>query len=179
MQQLQVWTPGELEMVLFAIYSPVHALLWMAFTSANWIIMAAIMGVTSMHVSTLYSPLLSLSLRFPLLTDCSCDFLFPCLLPGMLFRLVGWQIRALIQSFEALQKDRAIISAEVLHEYDEKVSFPLPCSPAPPFPCSPVPLLPCSPAHPSPPIAPSPPTATNAHTSVLFLFCFGSSSYPA
>ncbi|KAI0093526.1 hypothetical protein BDY19DRAFT_861168, partial [Irpex rosettiformis] len=81
-QQLQVWTPGELEMVLFSIYSPVHALLWIAFTSANWIIMTAIMGAVSMH------------------------------------------IRALIQSFEALQKDRAIISAEVFHEYDEKFVIP-------------------------------------------------------
>lgn len=50
-QELQVWTPGELEMTLFSIYSPVHALLWIAFTSANWIIMAVIMGVVSMHVS--------------------------------------------------------------------------------------------------------------------------------
>ncbi|KAI0341814.1 hypothetical protein BDW22DRAFT_1396666 [Trametopsis cervina] len=81
-QQLQVWTPGELEMALFSIYSPVHALLWMAFTSSNWIIMTIVMGVVSM------------------------------------------QIRALIKSFKALEKDRAIISAEVMHEYDEKFVIP-------------------------------------------------------
>ncbi|KAI0686728.1 hypothetical protein BC835DRAFT_1287670 [Cytidiella melzeri] len=81
-QQLQVWTPGELELSLLSIYSPVHFLLWMALTSANWIIMTFVMGVVSM------------------------------------------QIRALIKSFQALQKDRAIISAEVLHEYDEKFVIP-------------------------------------------------------
>lgn len=59
-QQLEVWTPGEFEMSLFSIYSPVHALLWMALTSANWIIMTFIMGVTSMHVS---SPVMTLCLQ--------------------------------------------------------------------------------------------------------------------
>ena len=31
------------------------------------------------------------------------------------------QIRAMNRSYEALLKDRSIIAAEVLHEYDEKV----------------------------------------------------------
>lgn len=52
-QQLQVWTPGEIEMALFALYSPVHALLWMALTSANWILLAFIMVAVSMQVSEL------------------------------------------------------------------------------------------------------------------------------
>lgn len=38
-QQLEVWTPEELPMMLLAIYSPVHAWLWLAFSSANWILM--------------------------------------------------------------------------------------------------------------------------------------------
>jgi hypothetical protein len=53
-QQLQVWIPGELEMSLFSIYSPVHCLLWMALTSTNWIIMAVIMAVVSMQVSYIF-----------------------------------------------------------------------------------------------------------------------------
>ncbi|KAL4254114.1 hypothetical protein ABKN59_002459 [Abortiporus biennis] len=81
-QQLEVWNPGELEMALFAIYSPVHALLWMAVTSANWMWLMFVMGVTSV------------------------------------------QLRALTKSFEALVKDRGIISAEMLHEYDEKFVYP-------------------------------------------------------
>lgn len=51
-QQLEVWTPGELETALFAIYSPVHTLLWMALTGANWIMMTFIMGIVSVHVRT-------------------------------------------------------------------------------------------------------------------------------
>lgn len=38
------------------------------------------------------------------------------------------QSRALVRSYEALLKDRAIIAAEVMHEYDEKVSYPNPPS---------------------------------------------------
>ncbi|GJE90907.1 DUF2418 domain-containing protein [Phanerochaete sordida] len=81
-QELEVWTPGEFEATLFAIYSPVHALLWIALTSANWIILSVVMV------------------------------------------LVGLQTRALTKSFDILIKDRAIISAEVLHEYDEKFVYP-------------------------------------------------------
>ncbi|KAI0636759.1 hypothetical protein C8Q77DRAFT_523030 [Trametes polyzona] len=81
-QQLEVWTPGELELALFGTYSPVHALLWMALTSANWMMMFLIMFA------------------------------------------VGVQTRALSRSYEALLKDKAIIAAEVLHEYDEKFVYP-------------------------------------------------------
>lgn len=79
-QQLEVWTPGELESTLFAIYSPVHALLWTAVTSANWMLICCIMGTVSV------------------------------------------QMRAMTRAYETLLKDRAIIAAEVLHEYDEKAS---------------------------------------------------------
>ncbi|KAI0748342.1 hypothetical protein C8Q80DRAFT_1171386 [Daedaleopsis nitida] len=81
-QQLEVWTPGELEMALFSLYSPVHALLWIATSSANWMLMFFIMFI------------------------------------------VGIQIRALARSYEALLKDRSIIAAEVMHEYDEKFVNP-------------------------------------------------------
>lgn len=81
-QQLEVWTPGELESTLFAIYSPVHALLWTAVTSANWMLICCIMGTVSV------------------------------------------QMRAMTRAYEALLKDRAIIAAEVLHEYDEKFVYP-------------------------------------------------------
>ncbi|OSD08643.1 hypothetical protein PYCCODRAFT_1401245 [Trametes coccinea BRFM310] len=81
-QQLEVWTPGELEMALFGTYSPVHGLLWMATTSANWMMMFLVMFA------------------------------------------VGVQTRALSRSYEALLKDKAIIAAEVLHEYDEKFVYP-------------------------------------------------------
>jgi len=46
-QQLEMWTPGEIEMTLFAIYSPVHSLLWMAFSGANWMLMMVIMAIVS------------------------------------------------------------------------------------------------------------------------------------
>ena len=49
-QALEVWTPGELEMALFGIYSPVHALLWMATTGANWILMFFIMFIVGVQV---------------------------------------------------------------------------------------------------------------------------------
>ncbi|CEL59689.1 hypothetical protein RSOLAG1IB_03622 [Rhizoctonia solani AG-1 IB] len=47
-QQLDVWNPGELELSVFTIYSPAHALLWMIFSSHTWfvalILMASISG---------------------------------------------------------------------------------------------------------------------------------------
>ena len=52
-QQLEVWIPGELEMSLFALYSPVHALLWMTTTSANWIFMFFIMFIVGVQVCVL------------------------------------------------------------------------------------------------------------------------------
>ena len=99
-QQLEVWTPGELEMALFGIYSPVHSMLWMATTSANWVLMLFAMFIVSVQVRM--PPSSPQPVR--LLTFCTS------------------QSRAMTRSYEALVKDRAIIAAEVLHEYDEKVS---------------------------------------------------------
>ncbi|KAI0281402.1 hypothetical protein BGY98DRAFT_913434 [Russula aff. rugulosa BPL654] len=81
-QELEVWTPSEGELVLFCVYSPVHAVLWMLWNAGNWIMMAAVMVG------------------------------------------VSFQVRALTTTYEALLKDRTIIAAEVLHEYDEKYVSP-------------------------------------------------------
>jgi hypothetical protein len=81
-QELEVWTPGEGELMLFCVYSPIHVFLWMLWNTGNWIMMAAVMAA------------------------------------------VSFQVRILMTTFEALLKDRAIIAAEVLHEYDEKFVSP-------------------------------------------------------
>ncbi|KAI0302043.1 hypothetical protein BC826DRAFT_1089859 [Russula brevipes] len=81
-QELEVWTPSEGELMLFCIYSPVHVFLWMLWNAGNWIMMAAVMIGVSFQVRT---------------------------------------VRVLTATYEALLKDRAIIAAEVLHEYDERV----------------------------------------------------------
>ncbi|KAJ7632629.1 hypothetical protein FB45DRAFT_912982 [Roridomyces roridus] len=52
-QQLEVWTPGELEMTLFNVYSPVHAFLWMATGSSNWILMILIMGLVGVQANAM------------------------------------------------------------------------------------------------------------------------------
>lgn len=81
-QQLEVWTPGELERTLFSIYSPAHAVLWICTDGTNWVLMCALMAI------------------------------------------FGVQIGALVQSYEALVKDRAILAAEVMHEYNEGFVYP-------------------------------------------------------
>ena len=65
MQQLEVWTPGALEMALFSLYSPVHALLWIATTSANWMLMFFVMFIVGVQVRVL---------RLPLLLLLQCEF---------------------------------------------------------------------------------------------------------
>ncbi|PFH54347.1 hypothetical protein AMATHDRAFT_135569 [Amanita thiersii Skay4041] len=52
-QELQVWNPGELELSLFSIYSPVHGFLWMALNSSNWILMTAIMVLIWFQLNTM------------------------------------------------------------------------------------------------------------------------------
>ncbi|RDB21044.1 hypothetical protein Hypma_011610 [Hypsizygus marmoreus] len=81
-QQLEVWSPGQFETVLFSIYSPAHAFLWMATGSANWIVMLVVMG------------------------------------------LVGLQLHAMTYSYNALLKDKEIIAAEVLNEYNQGFVYP-------------------------------------------------------
>ncbi|KAJ7582702.1 hypothetical protein C8J56DRAFT_227715 [Mycena floridula] len=81
-QELLVWTPGELEMRLFCVYSPVHSLLWMGTGSANWMLMGIIMGI------------------------------------------VGVQLHVTTSTYKNLMKDREIIAAEVMHEYNEGFVYP-------------------------------------------------------
>jgi Protein of unknown function (DUF2418) len=49
-QELEVWTPSELETELFSIYSPAHALLWLAIGSTNWLLSIFIMGLVGLQV---------------------------------------------------------------------------------------------------------------------------------
>ena len=53
-QELQVWNPGELELMLFSIYSPVHPFLWMATSITNWILMFFVMFLVSFQVRSLF-----------------------------------------------------------------------------------------------------------------------------
>lgn len=96
-QQLEVWVPGEMELTLFCIYSPIHALLWMATTSANWMLMFLVMGGAGLQVS--YSQLLVNDLT--------------------VFRI---QMQVVTRSYQALIKDKEILAAEVMHEYNQGVS---------------------------------------------------------
>lgn len=41
-QRLAVWSPGELELHLLAIYSPAHSLVWMIMDGSNWILITMI-----------------------------------------------------------------------------------------------------------------------------------------
>ena len=49
-QELEVWTPSEMETELFSIYSPAHALLWLAIGSTNWLLSILIMGLVGLQV---------------------------------------------------------------------------------------------------------------------------------
>lgn len=79
-QQLEVWTPGELERTLLTVYSPGHALLWVCMDSTNWVVLCLAMGV------------------------------------------MGVQLGTLVRGYERLVKDRQILAAEVMGEYNEGVS---------------------------------------------------------
>ncbi|KZP11970.1 hypothetical protein FIBSPDRAFT_1050381 [Athelia psychrophila] len=81
-QQLDVWAPGDLETLLFCVYSPVHWLLWLATTSANWVLICIIMGGVSA------------------------------------------QMWGLTQSFTILMRDKEIIAAEVMREYNDGFVYP-------------------------------------------------------
>jgi hypothetical protein len=63
-QQLEVWAPGQFETVLFTVYSPAHAFLWMATGSSNWISMLVVMGLVGVQVaSPYYSPFVAMLTR--------------------------------------------------------------------------------------------------------------------
>ncbi|KAH7343652.1 hypothetical protein B0J17DRAFT_713817 [Rhizoctonia solani] len=52
-QQLDMWNPGELELSLFSVYSPAHALLWMIFSSHTWFVALILMAVISGQIFAL------------------------------------------------------------------------------------------------------------------------------
>ncbi|KAF5315943.1 hypothetical protein D9611_004695 [Ephemerocybe angulata] len=52
-QELDVWTPGDLELQLFSLYSPVHAFLWLGTGSNNWIVMMFTMGLLTITLNAL------------------------------------------------------------------------------------------------------------------------------
>ncbi|KAF8709476.1 AAA domain, partial [Rhizoctonia solani] len=52
-QQLDVWNPGELELSVFTIYSPAHALLWMIFSSHTWFVALILMAFISGQIFVL------------------------------------------------------------------------------------------------------------------------------
>ncbi|CAA7271692.1 unnamed protein product [Cyclocybe aegerita] len=81
-QELDVWEPTELELELFSIYSPAHALLWLAMSSSNWILSLLIMGV------------------------------------------VGVQLHAVIHAYTLLLKDKQLLSAETMKEYNDVFVYP-------------------------------------------------------
>lgn len=98
-QQMEVWAPGEFELMLFSIYSPAHSLLWTATTTSNWMIMLIIMGLLGLQVrlTTTYS--FSAILNHAMKTN------------------------VLFLSYKTLLKDKEIISAEVMNEYNKLVLF--------------------------------------------------------
>ncbi len=48
--EMDIWDPTEMELELFSIYSPAHALLWLAMRSSNWLLSVLVMGVVGIQV---------------------------------------------------------------------------------------------------------------------------------
>ena len=55
-QELDAWDPTDMELELFSIYSPAHALLWLGMGSSSWIISVLVMGLVSVQVRSLSLP---------------------------------------------------------------------------------------------------------------------------
>ncbi|KAH0583864.1 hypothetical protein H2248_009460 [Termitomyces sp. 'cryptogamus'] len=81
-QQLEVWAPGRFETVLFTVYSPAHAVLWMGTGTGNWMGTTAAMG------------------------------------------LVWAQLHGLVCWYAQLVKDKEIVAAEVMSEYNAGFVYP-------------------------------------------------------
>ncbi|KAF8902131.1 hypothetical protein CPB84DRAFT_1776689 [Gymnopilus junonius] len=52
-QELEVWEPSEMELELFGIYSPAHALLWISMGSSNWLYSVLIMVLMGLQLNAL------------------------------------------------------------------------------------------------------------------------------
>ncbi|KAG6820356.1 hypothetical protein H0H93_001548 [Arthromyces matolae] len=84
-QQLEVWSPGRFETELFTVYSPVHAIGWMATSSTNWIAMILVMGMVWAQDN---------------------------------------QLNGMVYWYTTLIKDKEIIAAEVMSEYNNGFVYP-------------------------------------------------------
>jgi hypothetical protein len=60
-QQLEIWEPSEMELELFSIYSPAHALVWLAIVSSNWLLSLLIMVLIGVQVCPSLRSLYSIS----------------------------------------------------------------------------------------------------------------------
>lgn len=56
-QQMEVWAPGQFEIVLFSVYSPAHVFLWMSTGSSNWMSMLLVMCLVGAQVMSHQSAL--------------------------------------------------------------------------------------------------------------------------
>ncbi|PPQ93315.1 hypothetical protein CVT25_014444 [Psilocybe cyanescens] len=52
-QELEVWEPSEMDLELFSIYSPAHAVLWLAMGSSSWLHSLVIMGIVGLQLNVL------------------------------------------------------------------------------------------------------------------------------
>ena len=95
-QELDVWAPGDLELQLFSLYSPVHSLLWLATGVSNWIVMLMSMGLLTIMVSLQMYNRKTFTYTLP-------------------------QLNFLIFTYQTLIKDKEYIASEVLSEYNQKV----------------------------------------------------------
>ncbi|KAH9484263.1 Meiotically up-regulated gene 154 protein [Psilocybe cubensis] len=81
-QELEVWEPSEMDLELFSIYSPAHAVLWLSMGSSSWLYSVVIMGI------------------------------------------VGLQLNVMTHSYTQLLKDKQIIAAETMKEYNDGFVYP-------------------------------------------------------
>ncbi|KAF9532994.1 hypothetical protein CPB83DRAFT_846749 [Crepidotus variabilis] len=52
-QEVDMWEPTEMELELFSIYSPAHALLWLGMRSSSWLLVLLVMVLLSLQLNAL------------------------------------------------------------------------------------------------------------------------------
>lgn len=97
-QELYVWDPTELELELFSIYSPAHALIWLGMGSSYWMLSLLVMILLSFQV-----------IAVQLFIYCKRS------------HLLSTKMNGLIQSYNILLKDRQLVAAEAMREYNDVV----------------------------------------------------------
>ncbi|KAF7322984.1 hypothetical protein HMN09_00078100 [Mycena chlorophos] len=85
-QQLEVWTPGEFESMLFNVYSPAHSLLWCATGPSNWIstvLLLVVVGVQSSVMAQFFKALVKDKeiIATEVLNEYNTGFVYPRLNP--------------------------------------------------------------------------------------------------